>query len=124
VTDKEFNPARGEAPLNVAGKSFVMRYSFGAMASLQARIGKERFARLLANQEDFADFELLGELLAAGLRYHHRDEDVPALMDEIGLGELPAVTAAIVEAFSAAFPAAKEGGDAGPTTPTAKPPKA
>ena len=124
MTAKEFNPARGDARLEIAGRPFIVRYTLGAMAALQDRIGKARFAALLAGQEDFADFSLLCDLLAAGLRYHHPDRDLPALMEEISLGELPAVTAAIVEAFTASFPAAKEGGDAGPTTATAKPPKA
>lgn len=113
----EFNPARGDSKLEVGGKTFILRYTLRSLAELQARLGDERFRELLDGKADFADFALLGDLLACGLRYHHDQAECEAAMDEIGLADMAALSRAIADAFTGAFPAAREGGDAGPTSP-------
>jgi hypothetical protein len=121
----EFNPARGDSKLEVGGKTYILRYTLRSLAELQEKLGRDRFKALLDGDMDFADFEFLGVLVTCGLRYHHgADGELDGVMDEIGLADMGALSKAIADAFTGAFPAAKEGGETGPTEPAKSKPRA
>lgn len=120
----EFNPARGDVQFDLEGEELILRYTLRSLALLQDRIGVQRFDKLLqGDPAAFQDFDMIGQLLEVGLLYHQptiADRDV---LEELGMQDLERVAGAIGQAFSAAFPAAQEGGRAGPPRPAAAPAK-
>lgn len=119
----EFNPAQGDVRVTIGGEPFILRYTMRALQVLQKEIGRERFGALLQGSEEiFADFEVLEAMLLAGLRYHHGETASVSgrdIMDELNLRGMSEISAKIGEAINASFPAAPEGGAAGPQMPTA-----
>ena len=123
----EFNPGQGDVRAEIGGRAFILRYTLRALQVLQKQIGRERFGLLLTgSQEAFEDMEVLEAMLMAGLLYHHGDmsnaPDGFDVMSELNLTSLGLLAQTMSGGISASFPAAQEGGAAGPPTPTAASP--
>ncbi len=122
----EFNPGQGDVEITIGGERFILRYTMRALQVLQHKIGRERFGALLEGSEEiFTDFDVLEAMLMAGLRYHHGETPSVGssdIMDALNLKGMSEISAKMGEAIAASFPAAPEGGPAGPLTPTAASP--
>jgi predicted transcriptional regulator len=123
------NPHRGEAPLELGGKQYVLRIDFNAVADIQDATGID--LENLAEELDRKSLPFLRAALAAGLSREHKRVSVwqagrliGANMDRLGdIGQ--AIATALIRYFQGAKPAEATSDDSPlPPTPPLSPPAA
>ncbi len=105
------NPHKGEAKIDVAGRSYTLVFDINAMCEVEYILDMDA-DRILRTLVKSPSLHLIRALLWGGLRRHHADVDLYAagdLVEQMG-GAGPALDG-IGRALQASFPDAKEGED-------------
>ena len=114
------NEHRGEVSFEASGKTWTMKFGTTAMCEIESVTGKNitEIGRELSNP-DTATITLMRAVFWGSLQHKHEGiglKECGELMDDVGVsrtGEL------IGQAFQAAFPTRKAGGDENPRKATA-----
>lgn len=102
------NPQKGDTPLEVAGKTYTLRYNHLALIQIERALKKgiPQIMQELSSMENLR-LETIVSLLWAGLQKHHSNmsfEQAADLLDEVD-GGASAVMPVVGEAFQKAFTA-------------------
>lgn len=99
--------ATGEIEVGHEGKLYRLRLTFGVMATLQERYGRENMARIFGSDDGMPDFGACIALVELSLKRHHPDADAQLADDMVTTD--PDIIRRLQEA---AFPDQSEAGKA------------
>lgn len=103
------NPHKGDVAINAGGVEYTFRFSIDALCQLEELTGKSFMEIAKAFESGSVSMSVTRALVWAGLREHHPKVSVKAAGDLIvEMGGIAGVMPKVLEAFTLAFPEAKE----------------